>query len=217
MKKRPRWDQRLMLTPTGKPCTTNIQANFQNPESVAAEWGLVWRLSFYRQKSIINRLNNNLLTLLHPGGWRMSGSTVPDPAAAWAFRSGPFAACSSSTTEPTARSTASTAAARSQRAGGPATECPVPPSGGRGRGQRLGIHTWKAVVDGTLSKWGPQKKAKVMKSCRLSKDLCPFLLLLCSSWIITFQANCLADIFIWSQLVVVRRKWKTSLIAGSWA
>lgn len=85
---------------------------------------------------------SNLLTLLHPGGSQTSGSTVPDPAAAWAFRSALFAACRSSTTEPTARSTASTAAARSQRAGGPATECPVLPSGGRGRGQRLGIHTW---------------------------------------------------------------------------
>lgn len=74
----------------------------------------------------------------------------------------------------------------------------------------------KAVVDGTLSKWGRKKSAKVMKSCPLSKDLHPFLLLLCGSWIIAFQANCLADIFIWSQSVFVRRKWKTSLIAGSW-
>lgn len=75
---------------------------------------------------------------MHLGGSRTSGRTAPDPAAAWAFRSGPFAACSSSTTAPTARSTANTAAARSQRAGGPATECRVQPSGGRGRGQRSG-------------------------------------------------------------------------------
>lgn len=75
---------------------------------------------------------------MHLGGSQTSGRTAPDPAAAWAFRSGLFAACSSSTTEPTARSTANTAAARSQRAGGPATECHVQPSGGRGRGQRYG-------------------------------------------------------------------------------
>lgn len=75
---------------------------------------------------------------MHLGGSRRSGRTAPDPAAAWAFRSGPFAACSSSTTAPTARSTANTAAARSQRAGGPATACRVHPSGGRGRGQRSG-------------------------------------------------------------------------------
>lgn len=83
----------------------------------------------------------NLLTLMRLGGSQTSGSTAPDPAAAWAFRSGPFAACSSSTMEPTARSTASTAAARGQRAGGPATECRVLLSGGRGRGQRFGLHT----------------------------------------------------------------------------
>lgn len=83
----------------------------------------------------------NLLTLMCLGGSQTSGSTAPDPAAAWAFRSGPFAASSSSTTEPTAQSTASTAAERSQRADGPATECRVLPSGGRGRGQRFGLHT----------------------------------------------------------------------------
>lgn len=32
----------------------------------------------------------------------------------------------------------------------------------------------------------------------------------------SFRTNCLADIFIWSQSVFVKRKWKTSLVAGSW-
>lgn len=52
----------------------------------------------------------------------------------------------------------------------------------------------------------------------MSKDLHPFLLLLllCRSWITSFRANCLADIFIWPQSVFVKRKWKTSLVAGSW-
>lgn len=71
----------------------------------------------------------------------MNGSIAPDPAAAWAFRSGQLAACSSSTMEPIARSTANTAAARSQRPGDPATACRVPPSGGWGRGQRFSIRT----------------------------------------------------------------------------
>lgn len=84
---------------------------------------------------------SGLLTLICLGGSQTNGSTVPKPAAAWAFRSGPFAACSSSMTEPTAPSTASTAAVRSQRAGGPVTESHVLPSGGPARGQRFSIYT----------------------------------------------------------------------------
>lgn len=149
-----------------------VQAHLQKLESVAAEWGSVWRLSpavilteiynndlnYYFKSDCLSL--SNLLTLLRPGGSRTSGSTVPGPAAAWAFRSAPFAACSSSTTEPTARSTASTAAARSQRAGGPATECRVLPSGGRGRGQRLDIHTWNLLLMAQFLN-GAQKKKRL--------------------------------------------------------
>lgn len=151
-----------------------VRAHLQNLESVAIERGSVWRLSpavilieFYKKD-----LNyyfqsdgltfSHLLALLHPGGLQTSGRTVPDPAAAWAFRSAPFAACSSSTTEPTARSTASTAAARSQRAGGPATEYPVLPSGGWGRGQRLGIHTWNLLLMAQFLPNLPNIMAKVI-------------------------------------------------------
>lgn len=74
---------------------------------------------------------------LSAGGFPTTGNTVPGRAAVWASRSGPCAACSTSTTAPTARCTASTAAARSPRAGEPATGYRAPPPGGRGRGQRF--------------------------------------------------------------------------------
>lgn len=82
---------------------------------------------------------SNLLTLIHPGGSQRNGSIVPKPAAAWAFRSEPFAACSCSTRAQTAPFTASTAAGRSQKAGGPVTESHVLPSGGPERGQRFSM------------------------------------------------------------------------------
>lgn len=82
-----------------------------------------------------------LFVCICPGGSRRSGSIVPNPAAAWAFRSGPFAVCSSFMIPPTALSTANTVAERSQRAGGRVTESRVLPSGGLERGQRFGIHS----------------------------------------------------------------------------
>lgn len=74
-----------------------------------------------------------------PDGYPTIGNIALRPAAAWVSRSGRSAACSSSTTGPTAPCTASTATARSQRAGGPATECRAPPLGGPERGQRFRI------------------------------------------------------------------------------
>lgn len=79
---------------------------------------------------------SNLFTVIHPDGSQRNGSIALKPAAAWAFRSGPFAVCSSSTRAPTALSTASTAAGRSQRAGGPVTESHALRSGGPEPGQR---------------------------------------------------------------------------------
>lgn len=79
---------------------------------------------------------SNLLVLLCAGGSQRSGSIVPKPAAAWAFRSERCAACSSSTKTPTAPSTANTAAARNPRAGGPVTESRVRPNGEPEPGQR---------------------------------------------------------------------------------
>lgn len=83
---------------------------------------------------------NDFLPLMCLDGCRRNGSIVPKPAAAWAFRSALFAACSSSMMEPTAPSTASTAVARNPRAAGPATESRVPPTGGPERGRRFSIH-----------------------------------------------------------------------------
>lgn len=93
---------------------------------------------WYNQLNLLYILSNPT-TLICPDGSQRNGSIVPKPVAAWAFRSGPFAVCNSSMTTPTAPCTASTAAGRSQRAGGPVTEFHVLPNGGPEHGQRFSI------------------------------------------------------------------------------